>query len=197
MIWYEDEVRQLEQKTNAAQPDSTFFYGSSSIRLWTDLAADFPTVNTVNAGFGGSTLAACAWFFDRLVAPARPAHLILYAGDNDLGDNRHPEEVYLFFCALADKIGRTLPNTDVSFVSIKPSPARWNLINQIRTTNALIEREIERLPRFSFIDLTPVMLAPDGGPRRELYEADGLHMNRQGYLLWQRELSARVPALAP
>ncbi len=52
----------------------------------------------INLGFGGSTLAACAWFFDPIVAPvSHPQTLILYAGDNDLGDGRHPEEVLFFF----------------------------------------------------------------------------------------------------
>jgi lysophospholipase L1-like esterase len=195
MNWYEDEVGQLDKKLRNSSPNSVIFYGSSTVRLWTGLEQDFPDVKPVNAGFGGSTLAACAWFFERLIAPAQPRTLVLYAGDNDLGDNRHPEEVYLSFCALAAKIQRDLPDTDVTFISIKPSPSRWHIVEQIRAANRYIENEIKRLPRFSFVDLTSVMLTPDGKPRRELYQADGLHMNSDGYALWRRELTARVPDL--
>ncbi|PRY31040.1 lysophospholipase L1-like esterase [Spirosoma oryzae] len=195
MNWYEDEVGQLDKKLRNSSPNSVIFYGSSTVRLWTGLEQDFPDVKPINAGFGGSTLAACAWFFERLIVPARPRTLVLYAGDNDLGDNRHPEEVYLSFCALAAKIQRDLPDTDVTFVSIKPSPSRWHIVEQIRAANRYIENEIKRLPRFSFVDLTQVMLTPDGKPRKELYQADGLHMNADGYALWCRELTARVPDL--
>ncbi len=195
MNWYEDEVRTLEKKLRSSPSDSVIFYGSSTVRLWSDLARDFPDVQPINAGFGGSTLAACAWFFERLIVPANPRAVVLYAGDNDLGDNRHPEEVYLSFCALAAKLQRDLPNTDVTFVSIKPSPARWHIVEQIRTANRYIADEIKRLPRFSFVDLTSVMLTPDGKPRRELYQPDGLHMNPDGYALWRRELTTRVPDL--
>lgn len=69
------------------------FYGSSSIRLWATLASDFPGLSVVNLGFGGATLAACVYFFERLVLPCSPASLVLYAGDNDLGDGRRPEDV--------------------------------------------------------------------------------------------------------
>ncbi len=195
MNWYEDEVGQLDKKLRNSSPNSVIFYGSSTVRLWTGLEQDFPDVKPINAGFGGSTLAACAWFFERLIVPARPRALVLYAGDNDLGDNRHPEEVYLSFCALAAKIQRDLPDTDVTFVSIKPSPSRWHIVEQIRAANRYIENEIKRLPRFSFVDLTPVMLTPDGKPRKELYQADGLHMNADGYALWRRELTTHVPDL--
>ncbi len=195
MNWYEDEVGQLDKKLRNSSPNSVIFYGSSTVRLWTGLEQDFPDVKPINAGFGGSTLAACAWFFERLIVPAKPRTLVLYAGDNDLGDNRHPEEVYLSFCALAAKIQRDLPDTDVTFVSIKPSPSRWHIVEQIRAANRYIENEIKRLPRFSFVDLTPVMLTPDGKPRKELYQADGLHMNADGYALWRRELTAHVPDL--
>ncbi len=195
MNWYEDEVGQLDKKLRNSSPNSVIFYGSSTVRLWTGLEQDFPDVKPINAGFGGSTLAACAWFFERLIVPARPRTLVLYAGDNDLGDNRHPEEVYLSFCALAAKIQRDLPDTDVTFVSIKPSPSRWHIVEQIRAANRYIENEIKRLPRFSFVDLTPVMLTPDGKPRKELYQADGLHMNADGYALWRRELTTHVPDL--
>jgi len=94
MQWYEAEVRDLVSRLAAQSiPSPVVFYGSSTIRLWTHLAADLRSDRIVNAGFGGSTLEACLYFFDRVVTPLRPASLILYAGDNDLGDGRSPAQV--------------------------------------------------------------------------------------------------------
>ncbi|MGA0560216.1 SGNH/GDSL hydrolase family protein [Larkinella sp. VNQ87] len=190
MIWYEEEVRQLEKKIhNLPQPaENTVFYGSSSIRLWTTLEQDFSGKPVLNIGFGGSTLAACSWFFERLVVPAQPRSLVFYAGDNDLGDGRHAEEVYLFFCALVAKMQLYLPQMPFSYVAIKPSPARWHIVDRIRFTNHLIRQKIEELPGYQFVDVFTPMLDLGGKPRRDLFEHDGLHLSRKGYTLWQEVL---------
>jgi hypothetical protein len=97
MFWYEDEVVRLEREiSQLAYLPETIFYGSSSIRMWDSLYSDFAAFKPINLGFGGSTLAACVWFFDRVLASQKPGRIVFYAGDNDLGDGRHPEEVYFF-----------------------------------------------------------------------------------------------------
>lgn len=196
MDLFEDEVGQLERRAAQQPPHGVVFYGSSTIRLWESLADDFPHVSCLNLGFGGSTLAACGWYFERLVVPARPRSVILYAGDNDLGEGRQPEEVYLFFCALAEKMQRCLPDVPLYFISVKPSPHRWAIVEQIRRANALIEAEIARLPTATFIDLSAAMLTADRQPRPGLFEADGLHLNADGYALWREQLLEHCAALA-
>ena len=190
MNWYEAEVRQLEVKLTSLSPatDRVVFYGSSSIRLWTTLAEDFPDVNSLNLGFGGSTLAACAWFFERLIVPASPQSVVFYAGDNDLGDGRHPEEVCLFFNALAEKMDRWLPGVPLSFLSIKKSPARWGIVDRIQRANDLIKDCVEKQGNYRYVDMTTPLLAKDGRPRQELFEPDGLHLNPTGYQVWQQAL---------
>lgn len=194
MVWYEDDIRQLEVKLAALsdKTDKVVFYGSSSIRLWTTLASDFPEIGMLNLGFGGSTLAACAWFFERLIVPLAPKAVIFYAGDNDLGDGRHPEEVYLFFCAFAEKMNRLLPGVPLTFLSIKVSPARWNIAKDIQTTNKLIRTELDKMSNWRYVDMTTPLLAADGKPRREFFENDGLHLNPNGYRVWQQALQQKV-----
>lgn len=195
MELFEQEVSQLAQKARTATPNGTIFYGSSSVRLWATLEQDFADAQPLNLGFGGSTLAACAWHFEHLVPPAQPHALVLYAGDNDLAEGRQPEEVCLFFCALAHKIEQHLPDVPVTYLSIKPSPARWDIVEAIRRTNALIAAEIERRPQFQFIDATAAMLTPDGQPDRSLYGEDGLHLNPAGYTRWREQLLTKAVAL--
>src|SRR5580698_11490568 len=125
MHWYEDEVRALEQSlaSSVKEAHPPVFYGSSSIRLWDTLAEDFDP-RVVNAGFGGSTLEACDHYFERLVQPLHPRSLLLYAGDNDLGDGRSVQQVLGWFRSLADKVADLAGPIPFGFVSIKPSPAR-------------------------------------------------------------------------
>ena len=195
MVLFDEEVCVLEQKIGTYPAGGTVFYGSSSVRLWTTLEADFPDSQPVNIGFGGATLAACAWHFERLVVPARPRALVLYAGDNDLGEGRQSEEVCLFFCALAEKIRRYLPNVRVTFLSIKPSPARWHLVDEIRLANTLIGKAIADYPQFQFVDVSATMLTSNGQPDYNLYQADSLHLNENGYDCWRQQLTQESDAL--
>lgn len=191
MEWYEAEVQKMEQALLLEPPpaNAIIFYGSSSIRLWTSLADDFQNDKVVNLGFGGSTLAACVWFFERLVAPCRPHSLLFYAGDNDLGDGQSPEEVVGSFHALLEKVNYHFGQIPFGFISIKPSPARWNILDRIRQTNRMIQRELLQRESSYYIDMFHPMLGRTGFPRPELFETDGLHLSLAGYQLWVKVLS--------
>jgi lysophospholipase L1-like esterase len=185
--WYATEVAELIAGL-AERPvrDPAVFYGSSSFRLWTRLAEDLDDERAVNAAFGGSTLEACAHYFDAIVPPLAPASLIVYAGDNDLGDGRSPEDVLASFTLLSERVAKVCPSIPFGFVSIKPSPARAAILERIRQTNALVRAGIERRPNGFFVPVFDAMLRA-GKPRPELFVDDGLHLGPAGYDLW-REL---------
>jgi lysophospholipase L1-like esterase len=189
MLWYEPEVEALERSSisqvNGNRPP--VFYGSSSIRLWGTLAEDFDPY-VLNLGFGGSTLEACDYFFARLVPPVHPRSLLIYAGDNDLGDGRAAERVFGVFRSLADKVEGALGAIPFGFLSVKPSPARYAIQDRIHRFNDLVRDEIESRPSGYYVDVFSAMLDESGKPRAEFFLDDGLHLNREGYRLWGRIL---------
>lgn len=188
MYWYEEEVRSVEARIARSAPlADVLFYGSSTFRLWEKLEDDFLPRKTFNMGFGGSTLASCVWFFDRLMAGFEPKALVVYAGDNDLGDGRHPEEILIFFQQLMVCCHRRFGDIPCFFVSLKPSPARWHMADQFRYANNLIESEIIRCgSNWRFINIFKEMLDRDGYPIEAMYLQDGLHLSPLGYLLWRQ-----------
>lgn len=194
MIWYEEEVQRIEQeKSKLRYQPKTIFYGSSSIRLWDGLYEDFKDFYPVNLGFGGSTLAACVWFFDRVMTSYQPEHLVVYAGDNDLGDGRNPEEVCISFQQLMAYTQRTFPEVTFSYISVKPSIKRRNLESQICYTNHLIKRQIEKCgPNYYFVNVYDKMVDGAGNPRADLYEWDGLHLNSKGYDIWKEVILTHI-----
>ncbi len=196
MFWYEDEIKRIEQESLklSYQPE-TIFYGSSSIRLWTNLYTDFNYLKPINLGFGGSTLAACVWYFERVMKPYQPKRLVFYAGDNDLGDGRHPEEIFIFFQQLVARVDKRFGAIPCYFVSLKPSLARWRQLDQYRFTNKIINQEIATHDsNWKFIDVYSKMLHSGGMPEQKLYAWDGLHLSKEGYLLWKQVISDFIKA---
>jgi lysophospholipase L1-like esterase len=199
MVWYENEVQRLEkERTELTYDPKLLFYGSSSIRLWETLYDDFADYKPINLGFGGSTLAACDWFFDRLVAPFHPNSIIVYAGDNDLGDGRHPEEVFIFFQQLVARTRSQFGDIPLAYISVKPSISRWNIVDSIRYCNKIIEEEIKRqADNLYFINIYNRMTDNAGYPKREFLDPDGLHINEKGYALWKGIIRQYLSTINP
>jgi lysophospholipase L1-like esterase len=191
MYWYNEEVQLLEQKKYDKKSEKfrVVFYGSSSLRLWTSLEQDFPDYEVINSAFGGSTFSACNWFFERLITPLKPDCLIIYAGDNDLGDGRHPEEVFINFKYMMSQIEQHFGIIPVAFIAIKHSFARQYLHNSIAYCNTIIGNEIaQNHPNCSFIDINKHM-SNNGLMNMNFFEQDGLHLSKSGYCVWKNALS--------
>jgi lysophospholipase L1-like esterase len=164
------------------KPGGVVFVGSSSIRMW-DLGKSFPDEKYLNRGFGGSEIIDSTHFLTELVAKHKPRLVVFYAGDNDIASGKSPEQVHEDFQAFAKKFETALPEAKLVYISIKPSIARWQLADKMREANRLIATECEKIDRFMFLDVWPVMLK-DGKPREDIFLSDGLHMNEAGYKLW-------------
>ena len=185
---WEADIKKFEEadRQNPPAKSAVVFVGSSSIRMWKDLAEDFPDTKVINRGFGGSQLADSTYYADRIVIPYQPRMVVLYAGDNDLAAGKTPQQVFEDYKAFVSRVREKLPNAKIAFISIKPSLARVKLMEQMRATNELIRGYAAAGKNLVFIDVFPPMLNQAGQPRPELFIQDGLHMNREGYDIWRK-----------
>ncbi len=201
MFWYDHDVREAESRLTRreAKESPVVFYGSSSFNYWNGvLEDDFSGMPLINLAFGGSTLAACCAFFPRLAGQVvAPRGMVLYAGDNDIGDGRHSEEVTNHFRLMAMDWDRSFPGKPLVFVSIKPSPARESLLETIRYANLHIKKACDDFAHCHYVDIFHDMLDGRGRPTWDFYEEDGLHMNRKGTLLWRDRLKPVFDRLFP
>lgn len=188
--WAQDMAR-FAAKDAAMPPPAhpVVFTGSSSVRLWTTLAADFPGVPVLNRGFGGSHVRDAVWHADEVVVRYRPRRILIYAGDNDVFDGRTPQQVLSDFQAFVARVHRDLPRTPIAFIAIKPSPSRAHLLAVQREANALVKAYAEREALVDYIDVFTPMLDANGQPRADLFVEDRLHMNSAGYALWRRVIA--------
>jgi lysophospholipase L1-like esterase len=175
-------------------PGGVVFVGSSSIRLWTSLAQDFPGINALNRGFGGSELADSVFYADRIVVPYAPRTVVLYAGENDLAAGKSAETVLADFRAFRTKVHAALPMTRILFLSIKASPSRAKVLPAVKRANELIAADCATDPRCTFVDVATPLLDAQGSYRPELFRDDQLHLKPAGYEIWTKVLA---PYLKP
>jgi lysophospholipase L1-like esterase len=172
--------------------DPTLFVGASNIRLWESVGERFKPQKVLNRGFGGAHLSDVVHFFDRVVTPYAPKVIYLNAGGNDLHAGNRPETVASHFRQFVEKTRKALPAAKLSFISIPPSPRRWNEVNQVQKANQLIAEIAAQDGKVDFVDVFPLLLDDKGQPRPEFYKEDRLHFSELGYdvvssaIRWQK-----------
>jgi lysophospholipase L1-like esterase len=190
---WEADIRKFVEADRQSPPPAgaVLFIGSSSIRMWKDVAADFPDTKVINRGFGGSRIADSTAHIDQIVAPYRPRMICLYAGDNDLAGGRTPQQVFDDYKEFVRQVRDKLPDVPIAYISIKPSPSRAKLLASMREANDLIRKYAAEAEgkKLLYIDVFTPMLSAEGQPRPELFGKDRLHMNRQGYDLWKATIA--------
>lgn len=180
--------------TNPPPANGVVFVGSSSIRLWTSLATDFPGVATINRGFGGSELADSVYYLDRVVLPYHPKTVVLFAGTNDIWSGKTPEQVFADFQAFRTKLHAALSEARLIYLSLTYAPSRQRVHDAFRAANRLIAADCATDPRCTFVDVSTPVLDANGNARPELYQEDQLHMLPAGYAIWTKVLA---PYLKP
>jgi lysophospholipase L1-like esterase len=166
------------------------FAGSSSFRMWKDLAADFPDRMVLNRGFGGATLPDVIRYTPEVIIKYSPAQVVIYCGENDIASDDHPgaRTVLKRFRELFNLIRGELPAARISFVSMKPSPSRLNLQSRMIEANKLTRKFLRKKQNTDYIDIYSLMINPDGSIKNELFLQDMLHMNSEGYKIWQKAI---------
>jgi lysophospholipase L1-like esterase len=180
---WEKDIRAFEEADRTAMPQqgAILFVGASSTRLWKTLGHDFPDQKVINRGFGGSETSDLVHFIDRIVIPYKPRLIVVQEGGNDINGGKSPERVLADHKAFVAKVRAKLPDVRIVFTGINPSPLRWSQADRQREANRLLKEYAQSGDNLDFIELWDQFLGPDGQPRPDLFVADRLHNNADGY----------------
>jgi lysophospholipase L1-like esterase len=192
---WEKEIAAFEQadRENPPPKNAILFIGSSTIRLWSTLAQDFPDHQVINRGFGGSEVVDVTHFAERIIFPYEPKMIFFRTGGNAIAAGKSPEQVREDFKEFVATVHARLPQTEIVVISLSASIARWELAEQNKTVSRLFAEYVKGKPGLKFVDAYDVSLGPDGKPRPELFADDNLHYNAEGYKL----LAARIRPYLP
>jgi lysophospholipase L1-like esterase len=182
---WEKEIAAYEAADRANPPTKggIVFTGSSTIRRWTTLAADFPGLNVLNRGFGGCQIKDCTYFADRIVFPYEPKMIVLRAGGNDIHAGKSAEQVFADWKAFVAKVRSKMPDVPIVFIGLAPAPSRWAERDANKALNDLVKAHTSSEPNLKFVDGYDMTVTPDGQAREDLFVKDRLHFNEAGYKL--------------
>ena len=182
---FENNVLQYEasDKSNAPPRNAILLVGDSQFYRWKTLAEDLPGYTVINRGIDSFEMSDLLYFADRLVLPYQARLIVLHVGANDVHGGKPPAQVLADFKAFVAKVRAVQPSVPIAFSSLTPGPGRWEEADRRKETNQIIKNYVATQPGLLFIDLWDAMLTPDGEPREDLWVADRVHPNHEGYLL--------------
>ena len=188
---FQPEIDAFAKADKVKMPDAgkILFVGSSSFRLWQDVNNYFPGKPILNRGFGGATLLDLIQYSNETIIQYKPKQIFIYCGENDIADNDtvKPKDVFNRFKKLYSILRTQLPaSTPIVFLSLKPSIARWSMHEKMAASNELIKSFISTQKNIQFLDVYSKMLDTDGTPFKDIFIDDKLHMNANGYAIWQK-----------
>lgn len=190
-----DEIQAYKQQDSVQMPpkDAILFVGSSSFRMWDSMQEMFPNHTVINRGFGGSNLLDLKYYLNDIVLPYQPKQIVIYSGENDIAsDTVQAPEVLERFQDVFESIRQEMPQVPIVYVSIKPSPSRWQYKPVMEEANKLIRAYLKAQPKAKFVDVYSLMLDKGKKPKSEIFLDDSLHMNNKGYQIWQKALTPHL-----
>ena len=185
---WEEEIARYEAAAREAPSaaGAVILLGSSNIRMWETLSADFPALEVVNRGVGGCTLTEIASFAPRLLAAAKPGAVVISAGSNDVHGGADAEAVLAAWRDIITTIRRDHPTVPILVMGILPAKSRWEERETQTTANGLIEAAIAAAGGsidggpVEYLDVWGDFVGPDGAPDAEAFLDDDLHPSAIG-----------------
>ena len=186
-----NEIQQFKAQDSIQPPskNAILMVGSSSFRMWQDVADYFPGYTFINRGFGGSSLPDVIRYYDDIILPYDTRQILFYCGENDLGPTVNGDSVVNRFKTLFKRMRADHKKARITFISIKPSASRAHLMPEMEIANKGIKDFLAMQKNTDFVDVYHKMLTPDGKPLPGIYREDKLHMNSKGYAIWQKAIS--------
>lgn len=187
---FADEVAAIQKKYDSlwdAGKETIVFTGSSSIRIWKTLETSFPKHQIVNSGFGGSEASDLLTYSDELIHRFKPKKVFIYEGDNDINAKKKLKRILNNIELIIAGIWAKKPNTKIVLIAAKPSLSRWHLRRKYKRLNRKFQKLSMTDVLIEYADVwTPMMNGRK--VKKDIFIADGLHMNAKGYQIWHKTL---------
>lgn len=194
--WAIPEIEAFEKLDATIQyPDEAIlFIGSSSIRLWKTLEEDMAPYPVIQRGYGGAHFRDMVFFTDRILATHPLSMVVCFVANDISGSSKDgtPEEVLGLFKLFVKQVRAKHPTIPIMQIAVTPTPSRWKHWDKINRVNELIKGYCAKTENLYFIDTVPEYLDAAGQPKPQWFVQDQLHLNTEGYTVWNRIIKAAI-----
>jgi lysophospholipase L1-like esterase len=184
-----NEIKAFRKADSIAKPpkNAVLLIGSSSFTKWKDVQDYFPEHTMLNRGFGGSSLTDVIYYANDVVLKYKPKQILIYCGENDIAGSSSvtADTVLERFKTLYTIIRSKFKKVPIAYISMKPSPSREKYLTIYLKGNEYIKNFLAQHKHTDFIDVYPSMFDANGKMLTNIFIADKLHMNAEGYKIWQ------------
>ena len=194
--WVAPEVRQFEalDQTQEYPDNAILFIGSSSIRLWNTLEEDMKPFPVIKRGYGGAHFRDIIFYTDRILANHNPEMIVCFVANDIKGapEDENPKKVLRLIKYFIKQVREQHPTTPLAFIEITPTSSRWKQWNDIEEVNRLVKELCERKEGLYFVSTAESFLGGDGKPNDSLFISDRLHLNPEGYVVWNQLIKSEI-----
>lgn len=201
---YEKEVAAREARP--VTENGLLLYGSSFFTNWGQEAAqeDLAEIGypVVNHGFGGAMLDELLYYYHRLVKPCRPRLVLLRGGVNDIYAEYTMEEITGLLARLCEWCMTDFPEAQIGLLPIFDLPRPdWQegepYWEQQQAYNRFCREYAAQYPALSVLDVNAFFYEdPQAAGTHQgfkpIFQEDGLHLIREGYIQFGRYLTPLV-----
>jgi len=157
-----------------------------SLTEWGDWQRRLPEYRVTNLGISGETVEGLLARRERIRAQIEnPDHLFLMTGINNIANEQY--DIIEPYREIVRNLTTWYKRSTLVVQSILPVELTWISSDVIRDTN----RRLELLARefnAEYLDVYSVFVDPKGTPLSECLQDDGVHLSRQGYEVWTKEV---------
>lgn len=167
--------------------------GNSITEAGGDWAEQLDNKNVRNRGISGDNVMGV---YDRLdeIIKGKPKKIFLMIGVNDVSQHHPSDYIVNDISEVIEKIRLSSPRTRLYIQSILPINESFGQYTRLSGRSAQIpeiNEKLEALARnwsITYIDLFPLFTEPNTNTLRANLTGDGLHLNKEGYEIWRKEL---------
>lgn len=156
------------------------------------LLKEGPRKNYENFGVGGTQICHLHVYLDRLFVNRQggisPKRIVIYSGDNDLGNNYDAQGIVDNYSALIQRIREKGVTTPIYIISTKPSFKRLHQSHIIEDIGKRLEEQLDGKDDVTIINTFEEFFKTNGDLREDYFVSDGLHLTRRAYEMWAKYL---------
>ena len=201
---FEKEIINFEKIDNETSYDdnSIMFIGSSSIRLWENLEKDMYPFKIIKRGYGGAHFRDIIFYIDRILNDHSLSMIVCFVANdikglediyNTLGERDGTvEEIINLYDFLVNKIRKKHPDIPIVQIEITPTSSRWKHWEKINKLNKSIKEYCSKNYNMHYIETKEFFLNKNGTPNNNLFRSDLLHLNENGYTIWNKIIKEKI-----